>query len=300
MPAQVIDCGRIAAQIKAELKERVMRLHLSGNTPGLGVVLVGEDPASKVYVSMKTKECRELGINSKQLNLPETVSEEELLRNLDYLQADPKIHGVLVQMPLPRHIAEAKVMERIEPDKDVDGFNPINVGKMLLGSPGMLPCTPQGIKELLLRSGNSPEGKHVVIVGRSNIVGKPMAAMLMQKGVGANATVTVCHSATKDLSYFTRQADVLIVAMGRPKAIGADMVKEGAVVVDVGMNRVDDPKSEKGYRLVGDVDFEAVSKKAKAITPVPGGVGLLTRAMLMVNTVRAAEMAVEKAKGRRR
>lgn len=300
MPAQVIDCGRIAAQVKAELKDRVLRLHMSGNTPGLAVVLVGDDPASKVYVNMKAKECRELGINSRQQNLPDTITEEELLRNLDYLQADPKMHGLLVQMPLPDHISETKVMERIEPDKDVDGFSPINVGRMLMGAPGMLPCTPHGIQQLLVRSGNSPEGKHVVVVGRSNIVGKPMAAILMQKAAGANATVTVCHTATKDLASLTRQADVLIAAMGRPRFIKADMVKDGAVVVDVGMNRAEDTRSEKGYRLVGDVDFEAVSRKAKAITPVPGGVGLMTRAMLMVNTVRAAEVAVEKAQARRR
>ncbi|MCU0861267.1 MAG: bifunctional 5,10-methylene-tetrahydrofolate dehydrogenase/5,10-methylene-tetrahydrofolate cyclohydrolase [Methanomassiliicoccales archaeon] len=300
MPAQVIDCGRIAAQVKAELKDRVLKLHMSGNAPGLAVVLVGDDPASKVYVNMKAKECRELGINSKQQNLPATITEDELLRNLDYLQADPKVHGLLVQMPLPDHISETKVMERIDPDKDVDGFNPINVGRMLMGAPGMLPCTPHGIQQLLVRSGNTPEGKHVVIVGRSNIVGKPMAAILVQKAAGANATVTVCHSATKDLASLTRQADVLIAAMGRPQFIKADMVNEGAVVVDVGMNRVEDAKSEKGYRLVGDADFEAVSRKAKAITPVPGGVGLMTRAMLMVNTVRAAEVAVEKAQARRR
>jgi methylenetetrahydrofolate dehydrogenase (NADP+)/methenyltetrahydrofolate cyclohydrolase len=300
MPAQIIDGNRIAAQIKAELKERLLQLHMSGHTPGLAVVLVGDDPASKVYVNMKAKECRELGLHSNQQNLPSTITEEELLKNLDYLQADPKVHGILVQMPLPDHISETKVMERIDPDKDVDGFHPVNVGRMLMGAPGMLPCTPHGIQELLVRSGNPPDGKNVVVVGRSNIVGKPVAAILMQKAKGANATVTICHSGTKDLGSMTRQGDILISAMGRPQFIKADMVKDGAVVIDVGISRVDDAKSEKGYRLVGDVDFEAVSKKAKAITPVPGGVGPMTRAMLMVNTIRAAEIAVERAQARKR
>jgi methylenetetrahydrofolate dehydrogenase (NADP+)/methenyltetrahydrofolate cyclohydrolase len=295
MPAQVIDGNRIASLIKSELRERLTELHLAGHSPGLAVVLVGEDQASKTYVSMKSRECKELGIFSKQLDLPETVSEEELLNNIDYVQADPKIHGILVQMPLPPHISEAKVMERIEPDKDVDGFHPVNVGRMLMGAPGILPCTPHGIQELLIRSGNSPEGKHVVVVGRSNIVGKPIAAILMQKAKNANATVTICHSGTKDLPQFTKQADILITAMGRPRFIEAEMVKDGVVVIDVGMNRIDDPKSPKGYQLVGDVDYDPVSKKAKAITPVPGGVGPMTRAMLMVNTVRAAEIAYKKA-----
>jgi methylenetetrahydrofolate dehydrogenase (NADP+)/methenyltetrahydrofolate cyclohydrolase len=300
MPAQIIDGNRIASQIKEELRERLTKLHFAGHSPGLAVVLVGEDPASKVYVSMKAKECRELGILSKQVDLPETVSEEELLKNLDYIQADPKIDGILVQMPLPDHISEAKVMERIEPDKDVDGFHPVNVGRMLMGAPGILPCTPHGIQQLLIHSGNSPEGKHVVVVGRSNIVGKPIAAILMQKAKNANATVTICHSGTKDLAQHTKQADILIAAMGKPQFIKADMVKDGVVVVDVGMNRVEDPKSEKGYRLVGDVDYDAVSKKAKAITPVPGGVGPMTRAMLMANTVRASEIAFEKAQAKKR
>lgn len=300
MPAQIIDGNRIASQIKEELRERLTKLHFAGHSPGLAFVLVGEDPASKVYVSMKAKECRELGIISKQVDLPETVSEEELLKNLDYIQADPKVDGILVQMPLPDHISEAKVMERIEPDKDVDGFHPVNVGRMLMGAPGILPCTPHGIQQLLIRSGNSPEGKHVVVVGRSNIVGKPIAAILMQKAKNANATVTICHSGTKDLAQHTKQADILIAAMGSPQFIKADMVKDGVVVIDVGMNRVEDPKSEKGYRLVGDVDYDAVSKKAKAITPVPGGVGPMTRAMLMANTVRAAEIAFEKAQAKKR
>jgi len=300
MSAQIIDGNRIASQIKEELRDRLTKLHLAGHSPGLAVVLVGEDPASKTYVSMKSKECRELGIFSRQVDFPDTVSEEELLRNIDYIQADPKIDGILVQMPLPPHISEAKVMERIEPDKDVDGFHPVNVGRMLMGAPGILPCTPHGIQELLIRSGNSPEGKNVVVVGRSNIVGKPIAAILMQKAKNANATVTICHSGTKDLPQFTKQADILITAMGRPQFVKADMVKDGVVVIDVGMNRVDDPKSQKGYRLVGDVDYDAVSKKAKAITPVPGGVGPMTRAMLMVNTVRAAESAFEKAQAKKR
>jgi len=221
--------------------------------------------------------------------MPSTVSEQDLLRNIDYLHADPKIHGIIVQLPLPEHIDENKVIMHIDPEKDVDGFHPVNVGKMLIGAPGFLPATPSGIQQLLIRSGHSPEGKHVVVLGRSNIVGKPVAAILMQKAKGANATVTVCHSGTQNLASMTRQADILISAMGKAGFVGADMVKEGVVVIDVGTNRVDAPGTEKGYKLVGDVDHAALSLKAKAISPVPGGVGPMTRAMLLSNTVAAAE-----------
>lgn len=289
MGAAIIDGKKIAEEIKGELKEKINELKGKGVTPGLAVVLVGDDPASQVYVRMKGKACEELGIYSETLKYPADLSEEELLSIIDGLNENPRIHGILVQLPLPKHINETKVLNRISPEKDVDGFHPVNVGKMLIGDPGFLPCTPHGIQELLLRSGNDPEGKHVVVVGRSNIVGKPVAAILMQKKKGANATVTVCHSRTRDLPGICRQGDILIAAMGVPEFIKADMVKEGAVVIDVGVNRVDDPSAKRGYRLVGDVDFEAVKEKASAITPVPGGVGPMTIVMLMKNTVIAAE-----------
>jgi methylenetetrahydrofolate dehydrogenase (NADP+)/methenyltetrahydrofolate cyclohydrolase len=244
---------------------------------------------------MKEKECNDLGIYSRTIRLPTGTSEEKLLALIDELNADDQISGLLVQMPVPKHIDPQKVIMRIDPDKDVDGFHPVNVGKMLIGdTTGFLPCTPHGIQVMMERTGIATEGRHVVICGRSNIVGKPMAALLMQKGNGADATVTVCHSRTKDMPSMTRQADILIVAMGSPKFIKDDMVKEGAVVIDVGMNRVTDAAAPKGYRLVGDVDFEAVSRKASAITPVPGGVGLMTRILLMDNTVKAAEMSIKK------
>jgi len=289
MLAQLIDGTKIAAQIREQLESKVSGLMMNGVTPGLAVILVGNDPASESYVKGKGRAAKELGIYSRQIDLPETISEEELLRQVDYLNADPKIHGILVQSPLPPHLDENKVVLRIDPTKDVDGFHPMNVGKMLIGVPGLLPATPHGIQELLIRTGNDPGGKHVVVVGRSNLVGKPVAAILVQKAKGANATVTICHSGTVDLAKHTRQADILIAAMGRPRFITADMVKEGAVVIDVGVTRVEDPTAKNGYRLVGDVDFEKVAMKAKAITPVPGGVGPMTVAMLMVNTVTAAE-----------
>ena len=251
--------------------------------------LVGENPASVSYVTLKVRTALSLGFNEIQDNQPADISEADLLALIDKYNKDPEIHGILVQLPLPKHIDETKILLRIKPEKDVDGFHPINVGKMLIGDPGFLPCTPHGIQELLLRSGNDPEGKHVVIVGRSNIVGKPVAAILMQKKKGANATVTICHSRTKDLPGMCRKGDILIAAMGVPQFIKEDMVKEGAVVIDVGVNRVDDPTAKRGYRLVGDVDFEPVSAKASAITPVPGGVGPMTIVMLMMNTVISAE-----------
>ena len=289
MVAQLIDGIKIAAQIKEELKARINTLRFGNVTPGLAIVLVGDDPASETYVRMKGKDCEALGMYCRTLKMPSTVSEQDLLRNIDYLHADPKIHGIIVQLPLPEHIDENKVIMHIDPEKDVDGFHPVNVGKMLIGAPGFLPATPSGIQQLLIRSGHSPEGKHVVVLGRSNIVGKPVAAILMQKAKGANATVTVCHSGTQNLASMTRQADILISAMGKAGFVGADMVKEGVVVIDVGTNRVDAPGTEKGYKLVGDVDHAALSLKAKAISPVPGGVGPMTRAMLLSNTVAAAE-----------
>ena len=289
MTATIIDGAAIAQQIRNELRPRIDGLKAIGRMPGLAVILVGNDPASESYVKGKGKAAEELGIYSKQINMIEMSTEDEVRKQIEYLNADPRIHGILVQSPLPSHMDENRVVMHIDPTKDVDGFHPVNVGRMLIGAPGFLPCTPNGIKEMLNRSGNSPEGKHVVVVGRSNIVGKPVAAILMQKAKGANATVTVCHSGTKDLSAHTRQADILIAAMGKPSFIKAEMVKEGAVVVDVGISRVEDPSAKRGYRLVGDVDFEAVARKAKAITPVPGGVGLMAVAMLMSNTVQAAE-----------
>jgi methylenetetrahydrofolate dehydrogenase (NADP+)/methenyltetrahydrofolate cyclohydrolase len=256
-------------------------------------VLVGEDPASQQYVRNKAKACEELGINSRTILLPADVPEERLLTTVDALNSDPTIHGFLVQLPLPKHIDENKVIMRIDPSKDADGFHPINVGRMLIGDPLYLPATPHGIQEMLVRSGNDPDGKHVVIVGRSNIVGKPVAAILMQKKKGANATVTVCHSRTRDLASIVRTGDIVVAAIGSPRFITADMIKPGAVVIDVGTNRVDDPSAKRGYRWVGDVDFEAVAEKASAITPVPGGVGPMTIVMLMKNTVLSACRAAD-------
>ncbi|MFP4169748.1 MAG: bifunctional methylenetetrahydrofolate dehydrogenase/methenyltetrahydrofolate cyclohydrolase FolD [Methanomassiliicoccales archaeon] len=289
MAASIISGRDIANEIREELKGKIDDLKEKGVTPGLAVVLVGEDPASQVYVRMKGKACDKLGIYSETQTYPEDLEEEKLLKVIDQLNENPDIHGILVQLPLPDHIDETKVLNRIDPAKDVDGFHPVNVGRMLIGEPGFLPCTPHGIQEMLLRSGNDPEGKHVVVVGRSNIVGKPVAAILMQKKKGANATVTVCHSRTKDLPGMCREGDILIAAMGKPGFITEDMVKEGAVIIDVGVNRVDDPSTEKGYRLVGDVDFENVKEKAAAISPVPGGVGPMTITMLLENTVISAQ-----------
>ncbi|HTY48043.1 MAG TPA: tetrahydrofolate dehydrogenase/cyclohydrolase catalytic domain-containing protein [Methanomassiliicoccales archaeon] len=293
MAAQLIDGTGIAAQIREELKPRIAALTAQGQKPGLAVILVGNNPSSEAYVRMKGKATQELGMHSRQVNLPANIIEAELLSNIQMLDEDPTIHGILVQTPLPDHIDANRVIMHIDPVKDADGFHPVNVGKMLIGMPALLPCTPHGIQELLVRSGNPPDGKHVVVVGRSNIVGKPVAAILMQKAKGANATVTVCHSGTPDLAEHTRRADILIAAMGRASFIKADMVRDGVVVIDVGSNRIEDHSRKSGYRFVGDVDFEPVAKKAKAITPVPGGVGPMTIAMLMSNTVLAAEMSLE-------
>ncbi len=291
MTAQIISGTEIAKQIREELKEEIAELKEKHNlTPGLATVLVGEDPASQVYVGQKEKTSQALDIYSERHDLPADTSEEELLALVDKLNKDPKIHGILVQLPLPKHIDTTKALYAIDPKKDVDGFHPVNVGKLMIGEPDYLPCTPHGIQQLLIRSGTKIEGAEVVVVGRSNIVGKPIANILLQKKDGANATVTICHTRTKDMAFHTRRADILIVAAGKPKAITADMVKEGAVVIDVGVNRIGKTAEGKAI-LCGDVDFEAVKEKAKAITPVPGGVGPMTITMLMLNTVRAAKLA---------
>ncbi len=290
MSAQIISGNEVAKSIRAELKGEVSKMKAGGVTPGLVVVIVGEDPASQVYVRKKGEACEELGIHSETIRLPAETKESELLSLIDKYNADKKFDGILVQLPLPKHISEEKVLLRIDPSKDVDGFHPINVGKMVVGAESYLPCTPAGIQELLVRSGNDPKGKHVVVLGRSNIVGKPITNILLQKAPGADATVTICHSRTHDLPSFSRQADILIAAMGVPNFVKADMVKDGVVVIDVGVNRIDDPAAKNGTRLVGDVDFESVKAKAKAITPVPGGVGPMTITMLMKNTVKAAKI----------
>lgn len=286
--ARIIDGKKTAAEIRVEIAADIKKLKRRKIYPGLAVVLVGNDPASEVYTRNKKKTCVDLGIVSFDHTLPQNTTEKRLLKLIDTLNADKRVHGILVQLPLPKQISEAKVLNAIDPQKDVDGFHPVSVGKMLNGEETFLPCTPNGCKELLMRYGYDPAGKHVVIVGRSNIVGKPMAAILMQKAEGANATVTVCHSRTKNLAKFVQQADILIAAIGVPNFIKARMVKKGVVVIDVGVNRVADKTKKSGYRLVGDVDFKNVSKKAKAITPVPGGVGPMTITMLMKNTVESA------------
>jgi methylenetetrahydrofolate dehydrogenase (NADP+)/methenyltetrahydrofolate cyclohydrolase len=295
MTASLIEGKPIADEIRKELRARIEFLKQKGVIPGLAVVLVGDDAASQTYVRMKGKASEELGMYSRTIIKPKDLPEGELLHIIDDLNTDPLIHGILVQLPLPPHIDERKVLIRIDPRKDVDAFHPINVGKILIGDlTGFVPATPYGIQELLIRSGNAPSGKHVVILGRSNIVGKPLAAMLMQKDVRANATVTVCHSKTENLADITRSADILISAMGAEAGfVKADMVKTGVVVIDVGSNRVPDKSLPRGYRLVGDVDFESVKTKAAAITPVPGGIGPMTIVMLMRNTVKAAEMMLE-------
>ena len=293
MPAELIDGRAIGQKVRAEAAKRARKLAERGIKPGLAVVLVGEDPASVVYTSSKAKAAEEAGMHSVNLRLPVEISQEELLRRVDQLNADPKIHGILVQMPLPRHIDPDAIIRRIDPYKDVDGFHPVNVGKMLIGEKdGFIPCTPAGVQVLLRESGVKTAGKNCVIVGRSNIVGKPMAALMMQDNENANCTVTVCHRHTADLGAHTREADILIVAAGRAGMITRDMVKPGAVVIDVGTNRVADASAKSGTRLKGDVDFESVREVASKITPVPGGVGPMTIAMLMVNTVRAAEISV--------
>jgi methylenetetrahydrofolate dehydrogenase (NADP+)/methenyltetrahydrofolate cyclohydrolase len=283
MTAKIIDGKTIAQQVRAEWKVRADALKARGITPGLAVIIVGEDPASKVYVANKVKACAELGLHSEHIVLPADTSETVLLAKIAALNADPKIHGILVQLPVPKHIASNKVLEAISPDKDVDGFNPVNVGALVTGNMRFAPCTPYGAMKLLEKCGVSIEGKHAVVVGRSNIVGKPMALLLLQ----ANATVTICTSKTVDLAKFTRDADILVVATGKPKMITGDMIKPGAAVIDVGINRMADGK------LCGDVDFDSAKKVAGWITPVPGGVGPMTITMLVANTVQAAERSAK-------
>lgn len=292
MPAEIIDGKQVAHDMREELKTQAAELTAQGMTPGLGVVLVGEDPASRSYVSAKEKACAEIGIHSDDNRLAAETTQDELMAVVARLNQDEKIHGILVQLPLPKHLDESAVLLAIRPDKDVDGFHPMSVGKMVVGEETFLPCTPHGIVQLLMRNKVEIQGAHVVIVGRSNIVGKPLANMLIQKADGGNATVTVCHTRTKNLAEHTLQADILIAAAGRPDTVRADMVKDGAVVIDVGVNRVEDASRKRGYRLVGDVDFEAVKEKASLITPVPGGVGPMTITMLLYNTVESARRAL--------
>jgi len=292
MGARLLEGREVADRMRKDLVERIASLKERGTVPGLAVIIVGDDPASVSYVKMKGRSCQDLGMHSITVRKPADLSEEALLQLIDELNRDPLVHGILVQLPVPRHIDVGKVISAIDPRKDVDGFHPMNVGKMFIGEDGgFLPATPYGIQVMLSTYGIEVAGKHVVIVGRSNIVGKPMAAILMQKGV--DATVTVCHSRTSNLRELTSQADVLISGIGKAGSITADMVKEGAVVVDAGSNRIDDPAAPRGYRFVGDVDFEAVREKASGITPVPGGVGPMTIIMLMHNTVLAAERSLE-------
>jgi len=296
MTATIIDGKQIAEKIREEVKVETAALKAKGVTPGLVTILVGENPASISYVTAKQQTAKELGFYSVQDSQPATISQQDLLALVDKYNKDPKIHGILVQLPLPKHIDEAKVLNAIDPDKDVDGFHPVNVGRLMIGEAKFLPCTPAGIQQLLIRSGAKIEGAEVVVVGRSNIVGKPIANILLQKQTGANATVTVCHTRTKNIGEHTRRADILIVAAGFPNAVTADMVKEGAVVIDVGVNRVGEkPSTKTPGKMVailrGDVDFDAVKEKAGAITPVPGGVGPMTITMLMHNTLKGAKLA---------
>lgn len=289
MTAKIISGREVAGKIRAELRGRVAKLKEVGITPGLGVILVGDDPASHSYVTGKEKACEDIGIASEDNRLPADTPQSALLELINKMNNDSKIHGILVQLPLPGHIDEHEVLCAISPDKDVDGFHPVNVGRMLIGRKGFLPCTPHGVIKLLVHSGLKIEGAHVVVVGRSNIVGKPLANMLVRKSPEGNATVTLCHTKTVDLASHTRRADIIVAAAGKPRCITGDMVKDGVVVIDVGVNRIEDKTKKKGFRLVGDVDFDAVKEKASLITPVPGGVGPMTIAMLLVNTVESAE-----------
>ena len=288
MKAQIIDGKRLAAETRAEIARGVAALKSEkGITPGLAVILVGDNPASVSYVTAKEKACREAGMLSREIRMPSTVAEDELIAEIERLNGDPAIHGILVQLPLPKGFSEKRVIDSIAPSKDVDGFTPENVGKMLIGDDCFLPCTPHGIIKLIEVTGMELAGKHAVVIGRSNIVGKPVAALLSRKSI--NATVTLCHTGTKDLAAFTRTADVVVVAAGRPNTLTGDMVKPGAVVIDVGVNRVPDATKEKGYRLCGDADFASCAEVASAITPVPGGVGPMTITMLLWNTLESAK-----------
>ena len=291
--ARILDGTALAQELRAEVAAGVLEMQQKHQvTPGLAAVLAGDDPASAIYVRNKRRACVEVGMFSDTFELPATTSQAEILDLIEQLNRDQRFHGILVQLPLPPQISEQTVIEAMTPGKDVDGLHPFNMGRLVQGRPDYIPGTPAGIQQLLLRNGYDPQGCNVVICGRSDIVGKPLAVLLLQRLEGSNATVTVCHTRTKNLADLTRQADILVAAIGQPKSITADMVKEGAVVIDVGINRVDDATRKQGYRLVGDVDFEAVSKKASAITPVPGGVGPMTIAMLLVNTLTAARISI--------
>ncbi len=290
--ATLIDGVAVAKAVRDDVQREVEELKARGITPGLTVVLVGEDPASAVYVRSKEKTSKEIGMKGETIRLPADTTQAELEARIDRLNADASVHGILVQSPLPKHMDENTIVRRIDPAKDVDGFHPVNVGKLLIGEKdGFAPCTPAGVQELLVRYGVDTSGKEAVVIGRSNIVGKPMAALLIQQGAGANCTVTICHSRTKDLAFHTRRADIVIAAIGKPEVITGDMIRPGAVVIDVGINRVSDASQAKGYRLTGDVHFESARQVAGMITPVPGGVGPMTIAMLLKNTVRAARQA---------
>jgi methylenetetrahydrofolate dehydrogenase (NADP+)/methenyltetrahydrofolate cyclohydrolase len=290
LSAQIIDGAQTAKDIRSEVAESVTELKAKhGIVPGLAAVLVGGNPASAIYVRNKERACEEVGMLSEAIKLPEETTQEEILEVVYRLNHDDRFHGILVQLPLPPHIDECRIIFAVDPEKDVDGLHPVNIGRLVEGNPSFVSCTPAGAQQLLIRYGYSPEGKHVVVCGRSNIVGKPVSILLMQKAAGANATVTVCHTGTKDMAEITRSADILIAAVGRPKTITADMVKEGVVIIDVGINQVDDPTKKLGYRLEGDVDYDGVFEKAAAITPVPGGVGPMTIAMLLSNTLKAAQ-----------
>ena len=291
--ANILDGAALGREVRAEVAAGVAEMQEKhGVTPGLAAVLVGGDPASAIYVRNKGRACDEAGMFSEVFHLPEETTQEELLDLVAKLNADSRFHGILVQLPLPPQIEETAIIEALDPSKDVDGLHPFNLGKLLQGVPDFIPATPAGIQQILMRNGYDPSGKHVVVCGRSNIVGKPLATLLLQRREGSNATVTVTHTRTANLSEITRQADILVAAIGQPRAITVDMVKEGVVIIDVGVNRVDDASRRRGYRLEGDVDFEPVSAKAEAITPVPGGVGPMTIAMLLVNTLTAARIRI--------
>lgn len=292
MAAQIIDGAAMAADIKAEVAARVGALKARGASPGLAVILVGDDPGSVSYVSGKTKDCEEAGIFSETFHLPAETTQQQLLDLVAQLNDDHRFQAILPQLPLPKHVDELAVIDALRPEKDADGLHPVNLGRVLRGeTSGALPCTPHGILQMLRRSGNDPAGKHVVVVGRSTLVGRPLAVLLSNKAKGANATVTICHTGTPDIGRFTRDADIVVMAAGRPNTLTAGMVRDGVVVVDVGTNRIDDASRKRGWRLVGDADYNAICEKASWISPVPGGVGPMTRAMLLVNTIRAAEQA---------
>jgi len=289
MPAKILDGKQLAATMRTDIAKQVAELKAAkGITPGLGVILIGVDPASTSYVTAKEKACEEAGMYSEDVRVSAETTQAEALALVQKMNADPRIHGILVQLPLPKHIDEAAVINAIAPEKDVDGFTPINVGRMMIGETCFLPCTPNGVIQMLLSAGVETSGKHAVVIGRSNIVGKPVAHLLMRKAKGGNATVTVCHTGTKDLATFTKQADILVVAAGRPNTVTGEMIKPGAVVIDVGVNRVPDATKKNGFRLVGDVEFDSAAQVASLITPVPGGVGPMTITMLLYNTLESA------------